>query len=279
MVLHVGLVRFSLLCICLMVSGVVSASARTETIGSIERIESSGDIAASETTSLKEKIDQAIVKFEQTDRKHWGFTVNRFENEEGDITESVEQFTPNAEINKRWLLISANGVEATKNQQEKFLKKKQKQAKKNKQKAKAKANESSKKASDNNSYTIKLRELINQNTLAFHSETNRHIEMSFQVTLNQFGDETKGKLDGLLSYSKQNQFIETITITNNAEFSPMFSASINELLLTFNFVEIDNAILFREHALQMKGSFAYFVDIDEVSKDTYFDYQYHAAVE
>jgi hypothetical protein len=29
----------------------------------------------------------------------------------------------------------------------------------------------------------------------------------------------------------------------------------------------------------MKGSFAYFVEIDEVSKDTYSDYQYRALVE
>lgn len=207
--------------------------------------------------SLKDKIHQAIVKFEQTDRKHWGFTVNRFENEEGDITESIEQFTPNADINKRWLLISANGEKATKKQQEKFLKTKREQAQ----------------SSNSNSYSVKLREIINQDTLAFQSENSSHIQMSFQVTLSQFGDDTKGKLDGLLSYNKQGAFIETITITNNAPFSPMFSASINELLLTFSFTQIDDAILFREHALQMKGTFAYFVEIDEVSKDTYFDYQ------
>ena len=212
-------------------------------------------------STLKDKIHQAIVKFEQTDRKHWGFTVNRFENEEGDITESVEQFTPNTDINKRWLLLSANGEKATKKQQEKFLKTKREQA------------------NGNNSYTVKLREIINQDTLTLQSETSMHIQMSFQVTLSQFGDETKGKLDGLLSYNKQGAFIETITITNNAKFSPMFSASISELLLTFSFAQIDDAILFSEHALQMKGTFAYFVEIDEVSKDTYFDYQYQAVVE
>lgn len=211
--------------------------------------------------SLKDKIHQAIVKFEQTDRKHWGFTVNRFENEEGDITESIEQFTPNTDINKRWLLISANGEKATKKQQDKFLKTKREQAKQ-------------KQAADNKSYSVKLREIINLNTLAFQSETSSHIQISFQVTLSQFGDETKGKLDGLLSYNKHGAFIETITITNNAPFSPMFSAAINELNLTFSFVQVDDAILFSEHALQMKGTFAYFVEIDEVSKDTYSDYQY-----
>jgi hypothetical protein len=51
------------------------------------------------------------------------------------------------------------------------------------------------------------------------------------------------------------------------------------LRLTFSFARIDDVILFREHALQMKGTFAYFVEIDEVSKDTYFDYQYQAILE
>lgn len=253
MAFHVGLVRLSLFCVFLAKS--VCA----------ENVDTNDDNALKQK-ALNQKIHQAIVKFEQTNRKQWGFTVNRFENEEGDTTQSVEQFTPNTDINKRWLLISANGEKATTKQQEKFLKAKRKQASKKKKKQKQTAG--------NNSYSIKLRELINQETLTYQSESSTHIQMSFQVTLSQFGDDTKGKLDGLLSYNKQDAFIETITITNNAEFSPMFSASISELLLTFSFVQIDHAILFREHALQMKGTFAYFVEIDEVSKDTYFDYQY-----
>ena len=231
MAFHVGLVRLSLLCVFLAKS--VCA----------ENVDTNDDNALKQK-AFNQKIHQAIVKFEQTNRKQWDFTVNRFENEEGDITESIEQFTPNADINKRWLLISANGEKATVKQQEKFLKAKRKQASKKKKKQKQTAG--------NNSYSIKLRELINQETLTYQSETSTHIQMSFQVTLSQFGDDAKGKLDGLLSYNKQGGFIETITITNNAPFSPMFSASINEFLLTFNFINIDEAILFREHTLQMK---------------------------
>ncbi len=262
MAFHVGLVRLSLFCVFLAKS--VCA----------ESVDINDDNTLKQK-ALDQKIHKAIVKFEQTNRKQWGFTVNRFENEEGDITESVEQFTPNADINKRWLLISANGEKPTVKQQEKFLKAKRKQASKKKKRAKADGTTKKKHAAGNNSYSIKLRELINQETLSYQSETSTHIQMSFQVTLSQFGDDTKGKLDGLLSYNKQDAFIETITITNNAPFSPMFSASISELLLTFNFTQIDDAILFREHALEMKGTFAYFVEIDEVSKDSYFGYQYN----
>ncbi|WP_085297799.1 hypothetical protein [Cognaticolwellia mytili] len=222
------------------------------------------NIEIKDQTSLKQKVHQAIIKFEQTDRKQWAFQVDRFENEEGDITSSLEQFTPWHDVNKQWSLMRINGNEPTTKQQKKFIKAKRKRA--------------NKKQSDK-SYSVKFREIINLESLRYQSESATHIEMSFQVTLSQFGDDTKEKLDGLLSYNKQDAFIETITITNNAEFSPMFSAAINEFSLTFNFINIDDAILFREHTLEMKGTFAYFVEIDEVSKDTYSDYQYQTLVE
>jgi hypothetical protein len=219
---------------------------------------------ASLKQQLKYKIHQAIVKFEQTNRKQWGFQVDRFENEEGDITSSLEQFTPWHAVNNQWSLMRINGNEPTIKQQNKFLKSKRKRT--------------NKKQGDK-SYSVKFREIINLASLRYQNETTTHIEMGFQVTLSQFGGSTKGKLDGLLSYNKQDGFIETIIITNNTEFSPMFSAVINELRLTFSFIKIDDAVLFREHTLQMKGTFAYFVEIDEVSKDTYFDYQYQGGVE
>jgi hypothetical protein len=225
---------------------------------------SADSLAAEKLSALNEKIHQAIVKFEQTDRKRWSYQVVRFENEEGDITSSLERFTPTPDAKTPWMLLRINGSKPTTKQQKKFLKTKRKNSDK-KQKGK--------------NYSVKFREIINVESLAYQAETATHLKMTFQVQLNQFGDDAKGKLDGLLSYNKQKAFIETITITNNAAFSPMFSASINEFLLTFNFINIDEAILFREHTLEMKGTFAYFVEIDEVSKDTYFDHQYQALVE
>lgn len=213
---------------------------------------------------LKQKIHQAIVKFEQTDRKRWSYQVDRFENEEGDITSSLERFTPAPDAKTPWTLLRINGSKPTAKQQKKFLKTKHKKPEK-KQKGK--------------NYSVKFREIINLESLTYQAETPTHLAMTFKVQLSQFGDDAKGKLGGLLSYNKKDEFIETITITNNAEFSPMFSASINDFLLTFNFINFDGSILFREHTLEMKGTFAYFVEIDEVSKDTYSDYQYQALVE
>lgn len=54
----------------------------------------------------------------------------------------------------------------------------------------------------------------------------------------------------------------------------MFSALISELLLTFSFITIGNAILFREQTLTMKGRFEIFVEIDENAIDTYSNYPY-----
>lgn len=244
--------RYWLMWVCL---GVVfssnAASATTKVQASLEQ-------------QLKQNINQAIVSFEQTPKKNWSYQVDRFENEEGEVTSSLERFTPGQDANNQWSLIRINGDKPTKKQQKKFLKTKRDQ---------------NNKKQEGNSYSVKFREIIDLETLAYQTETATHVEMSFQVYLSQLGDDTKGKLDGILFYNKQGKFIETITIVNNAEFSPMFSASISELLLTFSFIKINDAILFREQTLEMKGSFAYFVEIDEVSKDTYSDYQYRALVE
>ena len=212
---------------------------------------------------LKQKIDQAIVNFEQTSRENWAYQVDRYENEEGDITSSVERFTPHIDINHQWTLITKNGEKPTKKQQKNFVKDKS-----------AQASEQEKGAN----HAMKLREIINQESLVFKADSGSHISMNFNVYVKKLGEDSKGKLTGILFYNKEQEFIDEITITNNAEFSPMFTASISELLLTFNFVKIDNAILPKQNKLQMKGTFAYFTQIDEVSNDTYSNYEQKVSV-
>ncbi len=56
---------------------------------------------SSERFTLKEKVTQAITKFEGTTREHWAYQVSRYENEEGDITSSIEGFGPNPDIEKQ----------------------------------------------------------------------------------------------------------------------------------------------------------------------------------
>lgn len=208
---------------------------------------------------LQQKIEQAIVKFEQTPREFWAYQKSSYENEEGDVSSSIERFTPNKALDKRWTLLQINGDKPSQKQLKKYLKNKEKLANNKK---------------EGKNYSIQLRELINQDSLKFHSENTSHIKMGFDVYVSHLGEDAKGKLDGILSYHKQDDFIEDITITNNAKFSPMLSASITDLSMTLSFVQINNAVLPSEQALDMKGTFAYFVEIDEVSTDTISNYQY-----
>lgn len=222
------------------------------------------DIVAAENiivdaTQLKKKISTAIANFEQTPRKKWAYQVNRFENEEGDITSSIERFSPNIKLNKQWQLIKINGEVPTARQQKKFIKDKIKQA--------------NKKAEGAN-YSMKLDEMINQDTLQFVFDNGSQIKASFKVYLSQLGDDAQGKLQGTLIYNKQFEFIEEISIVNNADFSPVFSANISELALTFNFIHKDGAILPQQNKLQMKGRFAFFTKIDEISTDSYSNYEF-----
>ncbi|WP_440876561.1 hypothetical protein [Thalassotalea sp. PLHSN55] len=207
---------------------------------------------------LRVKINDAITKFEQTPRKKWAYQVSRYENEEGDITSSIEAYQPNLSKEKPWTLLQLNGELPTVKQRQKFQQ----------QKRHAKENKDS-----GQSYSVALREMINVPSLHLLAENEKYITMGFKVSLKKLGDDAIGKLDGELLYHKKHQFIEQITINNNAEFSPLFTANITELTLSFYFTHIDGSILPLQQDMIMKGSFAYFTKIDERSTDSYSHFQ------
>jgi hypothetical protein len=215
--------------------------------------------SSSDNSSLKQKVSQAIEKFEQTTHENWAYQIERYENEEGDISSSIEKHSPLDGEHQPWTLIRINGKKPTKKQATQFTDKKIEQTK-NLQKG---AN-----------YSIKLREIINKDSLELASENNTHMDMSFNVRLPKMGKDSVGKLKGNLSYNKEHEFIEKITIVNKAEFSPLFSANITDLLLTFSFIQINNSVLPHRQDMELKGTFAYFTEIDEVSTDTYSNYTY-----
>jgi hypothetical protein len=212
-----------------------------------------------ELVSFKEKINRAIVKFEHTNTGHWSYTVSRYEDEEGDITSSIEQYSPQS--SERWLLKQINGQQPTKKQIKTFAKRKNKQSNKTKQ---------------GNNIQLSLRELINQQSLSLESTDDKHIVMAFDVDWQKLGKDSIGKLQGKLTYQKEKQFIEKISIWNNAEFSPMFTAKITDLAVTFTFLQINEAVLSKQYEMKMKGSFAYFTKINETSLDSFSDYLYKA---
>jgi len=216
---------------------------------------------AEELASCKEKIHSAIVKFEKTDRDRWSYTVSRYENEEGDITSSIEQYFPSTHSDggEPWLLKKINGEHPTNKEVTDFSEKKREQAKAKKQAG---------------NIQLKLRKLIKQESLSLVSIDEKYIVMAFNVNFNKLGEGSIGKLQGQLTYQKKEQFIEKIAIWNNAEFSPMFTANITDLAITFTFFHINGAVLTKQNEMKMKGSFAYFTDINETSLDTFSDYQY-----
>jgi len=220
------------------------------------------NITAAENTnaeliSLKEKINLAIMKVEDTQRGLWSYNISRYENEEGDISSSIEQYSPQA--SEPWLLKQINGQLPTEKQIKKFAKKKQEQ-------------NSTKKQGSN--IQIKLRELIDHESLALVSTDEKNIVMAFNVYFTKLGKDSIGKLQGQLIYQKGEQFIEKISIWNNAELSPMFTAKITDLAITFTFSHINGAVLTKQNEMKMKGSFAYFTEINETSLDTFSDYLY-----
>jgi hypothetical protein len=210
-----------------------------------------------ELVSFKDKINRAIVKVENTQRRLWSYTLSRYEDEEGDISSSIEQHLPQS--SERWSLKQINGQQPTKKQLKNYAKKKQEQ--------------STSKNQENN-IQLKLREIINQESLSLISADDKTIVMAFNVYLKRLGKDAIGKLQGKLIYQQERQFIEKISIWNNAEFSPMFTASITDLAIDFTFLEINGAVLIKQNEMKMKGSFAYFTEIDETSLDSFSGYLY-----
>jgi len=218
-------------------------------------------LAAKNTTEelvlAKDKVNLAIIKFEHTHREFWSYNVSRYEDEEGDISSSIEQHSP--QLSEPWLLIRINGQQPTKKQMRNFAEKKQEQNKKMKQ---------------GENIQLKLRELINQESLSLVSTDEKHIVMAFNVYLKKLGKDSSGKLQGKLIYHKDKQFIEKISIWNNETFSPMFSAKITDLAITFTFLDINGSVLTKQNEMKMKGRFAYFTEINESSVDNFSDYLY-----
>lgn len=130
--------------------------------------------------SPKEQIHKAIVKFEKTERKLWSCSISCYETEEGDISSSIEQYSP--QLRTPWLLLQLNGEQPTKNQMNNFSEKKQEQISKNESKIQ-----------------LKLRKLINQESLSLISSDNKYIVMVFNVHLKKLGKDSVGKLKGGLS--------------------------------------------------------------------------------
>lgn len=206
----------------------------------------------------KNIIEQAIIKFEQTDKKQWSYTVSRYEDEEGDVSSSIEAYSP--KLIPKWTLKEINGELPTQKQKNRFVKKKEKQKESKK---------------DEGNISLSFRELINQESLFLISSDDKEIMMGFDVVWQQLGDDAIGKLQGKLSYQKDKQFIDNVSIWNNTEFSPMFSAKITDLNVNFQFVEINGAVLAKQNEMKMKGSFAYFTEINETSLDSYSNYLNH----
>ena len=123
-------------------------------------------------------------------------------------------------------------------------------------------------------FSVKLSELIQLDSLQLTFDSPQYLQASFGVYLSQLGNDVSKKLQGSLRYNKQQHYIDSIDISNTAHFSPLFSANISEFNLTLRFTKIDNAILPQQQQMRMKGTFAFFTQIDEVSTDTFSDYRY-----
>ncbi|WP_448548768.1 hypothetical protein [Thalassotalea fusca] len=209
----------------------------------------------SQVTDIQKNVEQAISRFENRIRDKISFVVKRFENEEGDISQRVERYDPSNNGNANWQLISVNGNTPSTKQRQQYL-----EEKLNRQK-------------EGKAISIRLRELIEFETLTVTHENGTTSTAAFEVNTKPLGIDASGKLAGKLRYNKQLAYIEAINITNKETFSPMFSAEITDLDVSLEFSLFNDEVVIQKQAMEMKGSYAFFAEIEEVSTATYSDYK------
>lgn len=212
---------------------------------------------SSDLQHAQKLVAAAIERFEQTDRTQWAYKVSRYENEEGEVSSSIERYSPHL-TNQQWSLERINGELPTDKQQRKF-----RADKLEKQKGKENAK----------SFSIQLSKLVQVDTLRMTDNTRDTINMTFDVELEKLGKDAQNKLKGHLVYDKKDEYVTSITIINTDAFSPMFSAEIESFELNILFTEITETVLPLEQNLNMKGTFAIFKEINETSKDTFSEFR------
>lgn len=204
------------------------------------------------------QVKAAIDRFEQTALQHWAFCLNSAENEEGQLTSSVECFDPRRPAGQQWLLQLSNGQPAGAEQQRSYQAGKKKQAKQGR----------------SLNVTIKLSRLIVADSVRLSHEDAKYWYGDFTVDIAKLGKTASKQLQGQLRFDKSGHFIDQIEINNRAAFSPMFGSNIHYFQLKLSFIQLEQTILQLRQDLTMRGTFAFVTPIDEVSSDVFTDFQY-----
>ena len=207
------------------------------------------DITLTEAQSL---VREGIQRISNTNKQQWAFELHSFESEEGDITQYSASFNGAAAKGEQWQLITLNGEAATKKQHREFIKERQKEQQKLKEK-----------------FNIKLNQLVDIDSVQIIDDSEEQLQVTFKVNIDELGDDANEKLLGQLTLNKTNKLIHQIEINNISEFSPMAMTTIDSFKMVLQFNEFSEQVLLKTTELMMAGTFAGFIELNEISKDEY----------
>ncbi|AOT06905.1 hypothetical protein [Pseudoalteromonas luteoviolacea] len=196
-------------------------------------------------------VESALERFSQTNKQHWSYTVHSIEIEEGKKTEIHAKHQPNKDASQRWQLLLFNGQEPSQQQAKEFAQRR-----------------------EDEGFSISIKELVKTHTLSLTQETPNSITFSYPVELADLGSDAIGKLTGHIRIDKKSQHIEQISVRNTATFSPVALADISDFNLTMQFMTVNNAVLVQRTQMDMRGTFSFFIDIEETSTVTFDNYRH-----
>ncbi|MFT7235222.1 MAG: hypothetical protein ACI9QV_000794 [Methylophagaceae bacterium] len=212
-------------------------------------------IEAQQSAFLDKYISE-LIEVERNDNKANGnWIFNQLVNSDGNVTEA--HFDPRKNASLQWELISVDGEVPSKNQVLAF------------QKAKLDENKEEKSFFSE----LKFSEVINAPTLTLVKKEQGFLHYSFAPSMSDDKD-SQDNFNGYLVINEQSQHIDSIRIQNRHELSPAFSVSLDEVLITAKFGDVEGKPVIQNRQLQIHGTIGFFKEINKQLNVEYSQHQY-----
>lgn len=207
--------------------------------------------------TYKEIILSSLSSADNTQNGSWSYKINKTLTVNGETNITIENFFPNKNTYQQWSLEKINDDTPNKKQLKEYLADKQEEI-----------DEGILSSADKS-----LLKLIDINSLKVEKSNNEIIQLSFNGFYPKFGDDAKGKIDGLLTLDLKKHYVSLMKLESNDEFTAKVILNIEQWQISLLFNKHEQTIVLKERQLNMKGTVAIFKDIEVSADVTFDDYQ------
>lgn len=166
-------------------------------------------------------------------------------------TRNVARFEPHQD--PQWQLLAVDDQPASAEQSKKFLKRRGRQQERDD--------------------SVKFRDLVAVNSVELMKQEDGKVWLSFVPHVGELADDNADALTGYAIMSSLDQRLLELHIENVETFSPAFSIKISMMVMTFEFMSVDNQTVPAQYAFNMQGKIGGIKKLDVESLTVYSNYQ------